>query len=59
MNLAIAKFIGIEFITKAILMDQGFDEVAASQMANALLNTDESGVKSQMSVLTALGLTED
>jgi len=43
MNLAIAKFIGIDFITKSILMDQGFDEVAAANMANALLNSEEGG----------------
>jgi predicted TIM-barrel enzyme len=43
MNNAIAKFIGIEFITKAILMDQGFNEPTAGKMANALVNTDASG----------------
>lgn len=59
MNLAIAKFIGIDFITKSILMDQGFDEVAAAKMASALLNSEEGGEKTQISVLTSLGLSEE
>jgi hypothetical protein len=58
MNNAIAKFIGIEFITKAILMDQGFDEVTAGKMASALVNKDGTESNQQMSILTSLGLDE-
>lgn len=59
MNLAIAKFIGIDFITKAVLMDQGFDEVTAGKMADALLNGEEGGEQTQIGVLTSLGLSEE
>ena len=58
MNAAITKFIGVNFITKAVLLDQGFDEPTATSMANALTNTEEGGEQSQTAVLEALGLTE-
>lgn len=58
MNNAIAKFIGIEFITKAILMDQGFNEATAGKMATALVNPDKDAANSQMGILTSLGLDE-
>jgi hypothetical protein len=59
MNLAIAKFIGMDFITQSILMDQGFDQTTAKQMAQALSNTDATDGKSQQSILKALGLGEE
>ena len=58
MNLAISKFIGTDFIVKSILMDQGFDESVAGQMAKALTNPDQEG-DAQTNVLQSLGLNED
>lgn len=58
MNQAITKFIGTDFIVKSILMDQGFDEPTAQQMATALTNPSEEG-SAQTNVLQALGLDEE